>query len=186
MQVSFQIVLSPMASTMVRRMGAPQLLGVELARTLDDCNEDSLTVIRSRLNVAGNSKRGKKESATGSYEYPHKVTSRLQNSISRTKSVITGGGGSLGVSSVIGSGSAGGKDAVSYAHLQEYGGTVEIPSRARTSKNPKYLKAHPGPTKSYSVKIPARPFLRPTVKERQPIYSRRLSRTVKDFFGGKG
>ena len=185
MNVALQIVLSPNASDLVRRFGASPALGQAISLTLDKVNEDTLNLIRQRLNVAGNSKRGKAESASRDYPYPHKVTSRLQNSMGKTLSIIDGTGRGMSVRSTIGSGASSGKEAVRYAAIQEYGGVVNVPSRERKSENPKYLRAHPGPTKAYSYTVRARSYLRSSVFERKQVYSRLLSRTVKNFYGGQ-
>lgn len=184
--ISFSLKLSPQASVLMRKFGAPQELGQALATELDSLNEDSLNEIRGRLNVAGNSKRGKKESKTGDYPFPHKITSRLQNSMGKTNAVITGNVTKIiNVASVIGSGVGQGKEAVRYAALQEFGGQVNVPSRPRRSRNPKYLKSHSKSTKAFTFSVRARSFLRSTITERQFIYNRRLSRTVKNYFGGQ-
>jgi len=189
MNISISLQLSPRASELIRKFGAPMELCQQLAATLDNANEDSLNEIRSRLNVQGagkhrrGSKRGIAESETGNYEFPHKVSSRLQRSMGKTNALIDGDGKAFAIHSTVGSGVGSGAEAVRYAHLQEFGGTVNVPSRGRRSSNPKYLKAHPGPTKAYSFTVRARSFLRRTINERKQIYSNRLSRTVKSFYG---
>jgi phage gpG-like protein len=102
----------------------------------------------------------------------------------KTDTIIIGNGSTMQIAATIGSGVAGGGQAVRYAGIQEFGGTVTVPSRARRSKNPSYLRSHPGQTKGYSFDVPSRSYLMSTIGERIQVYNRRLSRTIKDFYSG--
>ena len=207
LSVNFSIVLSPGASEQIRRFGAPSELATRLADTLNDENEACLNEIRQRLDVQGagrhnrGSRRGIRESRTGAYEVPHKVSGRLQRSMGRTNAIIEGfskGGGSISkVRSTIGSGIGTGHQAVAYAAIQEYGGTIHVESRLSRAKKYQRVKGGrykdkrtgrfiPVPmTKAYDVEIPGRSYLMSTVNMRQKRWSDRLSKTVDRFYRGK-
>ncbi len=165
-----------------------------LAKRVDDLNEKTSQVIRQKLSVSGRSRRGRKESRSGDYLYPHYITGVLRRSIGHSQAILMREGNSVSVLSSIGSGAASGGRSVKYAAIQEYGGTIHIPSRDRKPRNKKskYLKSNPntpaswlGKTKAYTITIPARSYLRSTIKERKPVYNRELSLAVVGFIKGK-
>ena len=181
--VNFSITLSPQASALIRRFGDSPGLNQKICATLDDLNQNTVEEIKRRLNVAGNSRRGKKESASRDYPYPHKITSRLQNSMGKTNAVIDSTGATAIVRSAVGSGVGAGAEAGRYAAIQEYGGSIRVPSRPRRGST-KYLRGKSKNTKAFTVNVRARSYLNSTVNDRRQVYDRRLSRTVKDWFGG--
>ena len=87
LSVNFSIQLSPKASELIRRFGAPKELAIRLANDLNVENSACVDQIRQRLNVQGDrkhrhgSKRGVNESATGNYPYPHKLSGHLRDSM---------------------------------------------------------------------------------------------------------
>lgn len=208
LSVNFKIELSPKASEFIRRSGAPKELAMQIAAALNDEDSHATDNIKQRLNVQGagkhrrGSKRGIAESETGDYIIPHKITGHLRDSMGFTLAVIdgfSGGGGISRVRAAIGSGVGFGGESVRYAAIQEFGGTIHVPSRASKSKkyrrtytmtSVKYQDRRTGrfisepKTKAHDVNIPARPYLSSTLSMRKDRWPRRISRVVKDFYGG--
>jgi phage gpG-like protein len=192
--VDITISLSPNASQLIEKYGKTPGLGRSIAKTLNDVNDFTVKEIKKRLNVAGKSKRGKKESRSGAYLYPHKISRNLQSSIGRTLAIIASDprSGSLEVSSAVGSGVGSNKKAVRYAAIQEFGGTVKIPEKRYSTKELKTRKRRgkDGRRKyrhhGYSVTIPPRSYLLSTFRDRRKIYNERMSDAVIQWFKGKG
>lgn len=160
-------------------------LAVQLARKLDGLNEDSCSEIRRRLSVAGNSRRGAKESMSGAYLYPHMISGNLRNSIGKTDAIISGSQSGVQLRAVVGSGIASGHAPVKYAGIQEFGGTIQMPARSAewTRRNHegvrhKKRKASQG----FTVHIPPRSYLLSTMGERRAVYKTGLSETVVNFY----
>lgn len=166
-------------------IAAATRLAQQLARKLDGLNEDSCSIIRKRLSVAGNSKRGKKESGSGAYLYPHMISGNLRNSIGKAPSIISGGSGGVQIRAAVGSGVANsGHAAVSYAAIQEFGGTISMPARnavwSRRYKGVRHKQRKA--SSAYSVHIPPRSYLLSTMGERRAAYKAGMSETVVNFY----
>ena len=168
---------------MIARLGDRPGLGGSMAQALDQENINTVAAIRSKLKVAGKSKRGKSESATGNYPWPHRISGRLQLSIGSTSAIVELGNSARPVvRSAVGSGVGTGSSDVRYAKIHEFGGTINVPSRPTRSKGPYGIK-HPV-TAAYTVTIPERAYIRPTIKERAQRYTKRLSYNVVRFLRG--
>jgi phage gpG-like protein len=163
--MNVSITLTPQAEALIRRFKPSPELGQAMALRMDKENQLSVDAIKAKL----------------SGPVLNRVTGRLRDSIGRTQSIISGDNTSLEIRSAVGSGTGQGAEAVRYAAIHEFGGTI-VP------KDPSgYLKFRTSAGNFVSVKkvvIPERSYLRSTISERTEQYSRRMSKTVVNFFKG--
>ena len=170
---SYSIEMRGDAQALIARFGNRAGLGQAIARAIDMENELTLNVVRRKL----------------SGDVLNRVTGRLRDSMQRTDALVIAAGESLEVRSSIGSNVRTGGASVVYAAIHEYGGQTR-PHKI-TAKNKSALsffiggKAvvvksvnHPG------SKIPARPYLRPSVEESLPRLRERVGNNIVKFYGG--
>lgn len=190
----YSIELRSDAAGLVQRLGNREGLGQAIARGMDLENEETLKIIRRKL----------------SGEVLHRRTGRLRNSMQRTEAVVGTQGTGVVVTAVIGSnvGLKGGNSVV-YAHIHEVGGVIRRVQlagsvRLRTDRDgnlirnarhgavfakPSHKRALTVPFaggKRFEIRIPARPYLGPSVADSLVRLKERVSGNVVEFYGGKG
>lgn len=172
--MTIQFNLSVEAKDLVARLGNRAGLGQSIARAMDRENELTLNLVRAKLSGA----------------VLNRVTGRLRDSMQRTDAIVINDGTSLEVRSSLGSNVRFGGQSVVYAAIHEHGGTTRphvirakaggylaFPGRDGNTVFRKSVN-HPG------SKIPARPYLRPSIEERRENYNRSLSTAAVQFLGG--
>lgn len=187
MSVEIQISLSQEAQAFIHRIGMLPNLSVGICRAMD--KENQLTVDAVKQKISGSPQKGLRGS-----QVLHRRTGRLRDSIGRTDTLANGGSGSVEFRSSIGSGVGQGTQAVRYAAIHEFGGTISYPSRPRKGATAAgtgfggktiYRGSHgkfQSGTKAYQVNMPERSYIRSTIHDRQQQYSNRLSLAVTNFF----
>lgn len=166
-----RIYVDPVADAQLRNFGNLPGLGQAIARGMDRENELTLQTVRRKL----------------SGQVLNRRTGRLRDSMQRTDALVTGQGDSLMVRSSIGSNVRTGGQSVVYAGIHEHGGqtrphVIRAKNKAALSFSwngrtitVKSVK-HPG------SKIPARPYLRPSIEERESNYKATISAEIIAFY----
>jgi phage gpG-like protein len=189
MSVEVQISLSQKAQAFIGRLGMIPQLSVRICQAMD--KENQLTVDAIKQKISGSPQKGLRGS-----QVLHRRTGRLRDSIGRTDTLASGSTGAIEFRSSIGSGVGQGSQAVRYAAIHEFGGTISYPSRPRKGSTVSgtgfggktiYRGAHgkfQSGTKAYNVKMPERSYIRSTIRDRQQFYSNRISNSIIGFWKG--
>ena len=178
MSYELKITLSPLASELIKRLKNMPGAAMKVARAMDRENLRTVSDIKRRISGPGVRRGG----TPG--EYVGVDTGTLRRSISASQAMMVLSTGTFEVRSSVGSNAAFNAAPVKYAAIHEFGGRIVRKERLATPKTSKLMRgrmskvgfSHLVP--SYTIDIPARPYIGRTVRERLGHYSKAISDAI--------
>lgn len=162
----FKVELSDKTQKLLGRLSDSAGFATALARQMDNLNLGTVAAIKAKIN-------GSPQKGLRGAQVLHRRTGRLSTSIGQAMAIVDASGKGKMIRSAVGSGVGSGSEAVRYAHIHEFGGTILVPSRPTRSTGP-YGKKHPM-TRAFSIDMQERSYIRSTYRERANRYTQTLS-----------